>query len=162
MPSKTKSCGRARILFEVLGHLDSERLIRVKKQQALGRAARKLSGKLGNTAITKALYEGEECSEHWRVKTILLCVNKAKIRASDDTPFLQEPLLSAFGTRNNTPAMDAVLQGSNHPPAVTCSYAWDLLHQLSSPPIPVDVHPFSPRKIITPLDNTKVWRKAKE
>ena len=41
----------------------SEQLLRVEKQQALGKAAHKVSGKLGGLAVTKVLYDGEECSD---------------------------------------------------------------------------------------------------
>ena len=71
---------------------DRKRLLRVEKQRELGRIAKAVTGKLGNKSVFKVEYQGKECNSQKEVETALFNVNEAKYRASDDTPFMQEPL----------------------------------------------------------------------
>ena len=126
--------------LQSLGTKDSQHLLCVEKHQALGCAAKQVSGKLGNTSVTKVIFEGEELNDQHAVESALLRVNEAKIRSSELTPFLQEHLLSAFGIYNSTPATHAILAGTYQlPPGIT-QYTCDLLRHLSTAPIPPDVH----------------------
>ena len=75
-----------------------------------------MSGKLGNTSVMKVIFKGDKLHDQHDIESVLLHVDEAKIRSSESTPFLQEPLLSAFGIHNTTSATDAVLCGTFQPP----------------------------------------------
>ena len=94
--------------------------------------------------MTKVLYNGVECTDWSTIEQALLHVNENKIRASEDTSFLQEPLLLLFGTRNLTPATVAVMDGTFHCPGDVPQCTHDLLASLRWPTVPSDVLPFSP------------------
>lgn len=152
-----------RVTFlQTLKPKDRDRLIRVEKQRELGRAAKKVTGKLTNNSVVKVIHNGHECSDRNEVEAVLLQVNEAKIRACEDTPFLQEPLVSAFGFRNDTSATDDVLEGNYLCPAGTSACTQDLLSHLQTAPIPPDVQAYIPRRFISTEDNTKAWKRAKE
>ena len=53
------------------------------------------------------------------MEKVLLQINYEKMRASDHTPFMQEPLRSEFGCRNDTKAADLVIEGAHVPPIGT-------------------------------------------
>jgi hypothetical protein len=97
------------------------------------------------------------------IEGVLNEVNYSKLRQSDDTPFHQEPLLSEFGNKANTPAAEEVLHGTYTPPENTDKYAKILLEALATPPeITNNTGNFTPRRFITPTSNINGWRKAKE
>ena len=148
--------------LQSLATKDSECLIRTKHQWELGRAAKHVTGKLTDQSVTKVLHNGVECTDQSSIERALLQVNKNKIRASKDNPFLQEPLLSEFGTRNITPATQAIMEGTFQcPPGISqCTQA--LLASLHCPTVPNKVVPFSPQQSITWMDNTRAWKCAKE
>jgi hypothetical protein len=134
---------------------DRDRLIRVEKQRELGRAAKRISGKLTGTSVTKIIHHNEECCDRRQVETILLQVNEAKIRSCEDIPFLQEPMSTVFGFRNETPATQEVLDG-----VFDCTK--DLLKHLQTAPIAPEAEVLTPRKHISTDDNIKAWKRAKE
>ena len=68
-----------------------------------------------------------------------------------------------FGYRNNTPAREAVLNGTYTPPPGTDPSAAALLAGLHYPaPPPPHVHLYELVQYITTEDHIKGWRKAKE
>jgi hypothetical protein len=148
--------------LQTLKPKDKDTLLRVEKQRDLGRAAKKVSGKLTSTSFTKIIHNDNERTERGEVKEALLEVNEVKIRACKDTPFLQPALASIFGHRNDTPATPEVLAGTFECPGNTSAHTRDLLQHLQNAPIPPDVQHFSPRRIISTEDNVKAWKRAKE
>jgi hypothetical protein len=141
---------------------DRDRLEKAEQQRALGRLAKSISGKQGGGNVTKVIHNDIECTSRKEVEDILLRVNEAKIRACEDTPFMCEPLVSDFGYRNNTPASQAVLEGTYVCPPGTDRFAALLIDKLKRPPLSPTATPFVPRKHITLEDNTRAWNKAKE
>ena len=75
--------------------------------------------------------------------------------------FMNEPLLSVFGYRNDTPSADAVLQGTFQPPPTTPPAGVELLKAMQADP-PLPHISFRPRKIITTDDHIKAFKKVKE
>jgi hypothetical protein len=120
--------------LQTLKPRDRDRILRVEKQRDLGRAAKKVSGKLTSTLVTKIIHNGNERSERAEVEEVLLQVNEAKIRECEDTPFLQQPLVSLFGHRNDTLATQEVLAGNFVCPAETSACTRDLLQLCNVPP----------------------------
>ena len=108
-----KNHADSRIKFlETFSEKDRKRILRAEEQRKLGRIAKLVTGKLGSKSVTKIEIDGEECTSQAAIERTLLQVNEAKCRACEETPPLQEPLLLDFGYQGNTPATDAVLDGS--------------------------------------------------
>ena len=79
--------------MEQFSSKDRKRLQLKEQARALGRAAKRATGKMASKSVTKIEVDGVECTSCHAMETKLLEVNYAKIRASDDTAFLQELLL---------------------------------------------------------------------
>ena len=94
---------------------------------------------------------------------MLLDVNREKTRASDDTAFMMEPLLSEFGYRNDTQAAQEVLEGTYVPPEDISDACKKLLQGLRTPHnIRIRPTKFRPRRRITTEDHIKAFKRAKE
>jgi hypothetical protein len=142
---------------------DRDRLKRNEAARELGRIAKYVNGKLESKSVTMCLTEGVKYHTKEGIEGVLNKVNYSKLRQSDDTPFHQEPLLSEFGNKANTPAAEEVLHGTYTPPENTDKYAKILLEALATPPeITNNTGNFTPRRFITPTSNINGWRKAKE
>ena len=142
---------------------DRDRIQRTEAQRALGRAAKLVTGKLASKSVTKVKINGQECTSKEAIEATLIEVNSNKIRACEDTPFLQEPLYSWLGPRNDTPVSDTVLTGTAQPPENIDPHAralLDLLHLLDIPPN--DPKTYHPRHYISTSDHINGWQKAKE
>jgi len=153
-----------RIKFlDTINPKDKDRLIRTERARELGRIAKLINGKLESKSVTMCITNGQEYHAKKDIETILNTINYDKYRQCDDTPFLQEPLCSAFGNLAQLPAADAVLAGTYHPPPLCDPYAKLLLKALKTPSaIIANPTNFSPRSQITPETNLHGWRKAKE
>jgi hypothetical protein len=88
--------------LDTLAPKDRDRLKQTEKARELGRAAKRTTGKLQSKSVTKVIVDGTECNTKPAMEQALHKINYAKIRASDDTPFMQPPLVHEFGYRNNT------------------------------------------------------------
>ena len=148
--------------IETFAPKDCDRIRRTEEQRQLGRISCSITGKLDSKSVTKIEINGEECSDQGLIEATLLDVNEAKIHASDDTPFLTQPLLSDFGYRNNTHNCDAVLRGQYEPPPGTHPATALLLRHLAAPPAPSASLTFRPALEITLDDHIKGWKRAKE
>ena len=56
------------------------------------------------------------------IEQALFPINEAKIRSSEDTPFMQHPLTTDFGYHGNPTTINAVLDGTYEPPNNTDQY----------------------------------------
>ena len=113
---------------------DRERIKRVEHQRRLGLCAELVTGKLESKSVSHGEHRGKEYITRQGVEKVLLEVNKAKTRASDDTMFMLEPMQSIFGYRGDTIATEQVLQGTFHPPPGTSAAGILLLDALKRPP----------------------------
>ena len=86
-------------------------LKRVEQQRELGRLAKAVTGKLESKSVTKIEHNEQEMTSKADIEKVLLQINYEKTRASDNTPFMQEPLRSEFGYRNDTEAADLETEG---------------------------------------------------
>jgi hypothetical protein len=125
--------------------------------------AKNISGKSASKSVTKVEHQGREYTTQADIESVLLPVNEAKIRASEESPFMQMPLLGDFGYRKNTTFHEQVLQGTYLQPP-TCDLATaTLLQGLRLPPqTPADKIPFQPHTHITTDDHIKGWKRQKE
>ena len=140
---------------------ERDRLKRTEKQRQLGRWAKRVTGKAVSKSVTKVEHQGHEYTTKQGVESVLLEVNRAKTRASDDTMFMMEPMRSLFGYRNETTAADEVLNGTFVPPEGTPEAGRLLLEALKRPteaPAPDT----QPRTHITTDDHIRAFRRAKE
>jgi hypothetical protein len=141
---------------------ERKRIMRVEKQRKLARMAKSVSGKLASKSITKIEHDGQEYTMQEDIDKILLRVNESKIRASENTPFMQSPLVDEFGYRKNTPSHDQVLNGTYSIPR-HCSRATNLLIQgLARPSAIQGKLQYLPRTHITTDDHIKGWKRQKE
>lgn len=140
-----------------------EKLKRKEEQRKMGRIAKLVTGKLESKSVLKLETEAGELTEKKDIEQCLLRVNKAKTHASDNTPFLQEPLLSDFGYRNTGENGDKVLAGTYQPPPGTNPYAEILLRELKrdEPPGIPSTTAYHPRKFISTEDHIRGWKRAK-
>ncbi|CAB9522814.1 unknown protein [Seminavis robusta] len=153
-----------RIRFlDQLNPKDRQRLKRKEAQRELARAAKRITGKAASKSVTRVEHNGQECTTRAEIEAILAQVNESKYRSSEDTPFLQPPLLSAFGTQGNLPASNQVLAGTYLPPVGTDVYTALLLQHLRRPEVSDSSRPhFQPRTRISTDHHIRGWRKAKE
>jgi len=150
----------ARVRFmDTFSPKDKARLLRHEAQRRLARAAKQITGKLGNKSVTKVEHNGQECTTKETIEAALLPINAAKIRASDDTPFMQEPLVSEFGYLADTAAAERVLDGTYQPPEDIDTYARLLLTEFEKatnlPDDPTQAY-------ISTEEHIQAWKKAKE
>ena len=153
-----------RITFlDTLDPKDKDRLQRNEKAREKGRIAKMITGKLQSKSVTKAIVDGHEYNTKVEIEDTFKTINYAKIRASDDTAFLQEPLVSVLGYCEDQPADDAILQGTFIPPPHTDQYAKLLLQGLKQPPsLQPSQRSFHPRKYISTADHIRGWKRVKE
>ena len=93
-------------------------------------------------------YQGQELTTQKDIERVLFKVNHAKIRASDDTMFMLEPMRSIFGYRGYTPAMEQVLDGT-FPTPPDIEEAGHLLLKSLQRPVPKEGVQVPVRKVIT-------------
>ena len=149
--------------LDTLDRKDIDRLKRNEAAREKGRAAKLITGKLQSKSVTKVELNGRESTKKVDIENVFKAINYAKIRASDDTAFLQTPLRSIFGYRKDTPADDAVLSGTFQPPPNTDPHAIQLIQGLRQPPqLLPENRSFHPRTTITTEDHIRGWRKVKE
>ena len=79
------------------------------------------------------------------------------VHSSEDTDFLQPPLVDIFGYRGNEAIENQVLQGTYVPPALASRHAKLFLSQCT---LPDDLPPSDPA--ISMADHSSTWWKAKE
>ena len=163
LKAKKKHADLRTSFIKTLPPKDRERLLRHEHQRKMGRYAKAVTGKLESKSVTKIEHNGQEMTTQEAIEGVLLEVNRAKTRASDETDFMTEPLRSEFGTRNNTQAAEQVLNGTYMPPAGASVASRILLAGLRTPHnIRVRNTKFRPRRYITTEDHIKAFRKAKE
>jgi hypothetical protein len=138
------------------------RLLRIKEQRRLGTIARAVNGKLQSKSINRIKHDGNELEVREEIERSLLQVNEDKIRASEATPFMQNPLLQDFGYNENREAHAQVLRGTYIPPH-TCSKATSVLLKNLITPTPTRTSECNcPTTHITTSDHIKAWKKQKE
>ena len=163
LKAKKKHKALRRGFLDTLPPKDRERLKRHERQRHLGRCAKAVTGKLESKSVSKVEHDGQEMTTQKDIETVLLEVNRAKTRASDSTTFLQQPMLSEFGRRNETESAQQVLDGVYNPPDGTSNACRKLLHNLRTPHnIRIKRTKFQPRRRITTDDHIRAFRKAKE
>ena len=151
-----------RIAFiDTLSPKDRDRLKRVEAQRELGRAAKRVTGKLESKSVMKVIINGQECTKRSEIEPALCNINYSKIRASDDTTFLQPDQLQEFGAQGETEASDEVLEGTYTPLTTTDPYAQTLLQGLQIPDA-FQTSPFQPRRYISTECHQRGWKRAKE
>jgi hypothetical protein len=111
-------------------------------------------GKLESKSVTKVEWQGQEMTSRNEIEHTLLEVNCAKTRASEHTPFLQQPLVNEFGYQADNANAQAVLEGTYTPPADTSPNAARLLAALRTPHnIRIRKTKFRPRRVILTDDH---------
>ena len=161
--AKRKHRDLRKTFLDTLPPKDRDRLKRHEKQRELGRCAKLITGKLESKSVTKVELDGVEHTTKESIEAVLLDVNREKTRASDDTAFMMEPLLSEFGYRNDTQAAQEVLDGTYVPPEDISDACKKLLQGLRTPHnIRIRPTKFRPRRRITTEDHIKAFKRAKE
>ena len=93
------------------------------------------------------------------VEDAIIDTNKFKYSQSTDTPPMQPSFVAEFGYTGNTPAAEAVLNGTYVPPPDCDPVLQDFLAHCKRPPgIPTDVCP----RHITTTEHSNGWKKAHE
>ena len=139
---------------------DRERIKRVEHQRRLGRCAKLVTGKLESKSVTRVEHRGREYITRAGVEEVLLEVNRAKTRASDDTMFMLEPMRTIFGYRGDTIATEQVLLGTFQAPPGTSEEGLLLLASLKRPQR-TNRH-VNPRLYISTEDHIRAFKKTKE
>jgi len=134
-----------------------DRLRRVEQACRLGMVARAINGKLDSLSVLRVEHNGVQCETQAAIEGALFPINKAKVHSSEDTDFLQPPLVDIFGYRGNEEIENQVLQGTYSPPAGASRHAKLFLSQCTLP----ENLPLSNTAIST-TDHRTAWRKAKE
>jgi hypothetical protein len=139
-----------------------EKILRAEKQRKLGNVAKSVMGKLVSKSITKVEHEGQKFTTQEDIERVLLPVNEAKFRASETTPFMQEPLLWDFSYQEACQAHEQVLQGTYQIPP-TCDRAMAILIRgLAMSTVLINLAVYKPRWYISTEDNINGWKKQKK
>jgi exonuclease III len=139
-----------------------KRLRKVEEQRRLGKMAKSVTGKLASKSIIMVEHEGKEYFTKEEIEEVLLQVNENKVRASEETPFMQDPLTRDFGYGIESQEHDRVLEGTYIAPP-ECDQATALLIQgLKKPESFYTMQEALPRTRITTADHVKGWKKQKE
>ena len=117
-------------------------------QRELGRAAKRVRGKLESKSIMKVINNGQECIKHSGIEPALWDINYSKIRGSDDTTFLQPDQLPEFGAQGETEASNEGLGGTYTPLTTTDPHEQTLLEGLCIPEA-FQTSPFQPPHYIS-------------
>ena len=150
-----------------------KRILVREEQRRQGMISKLVNGKLGNTGVTKVEIvdaDGEHildengapqvCRTQREILDLLSPINESKGRASEHTPFMQEPLLSAFGYHGKREAIEQVLNGTFQPPPGTDPYAAEFL-QFAKRDDAIATRGDSP-SYISAADHSKGWATARE
>jgi hypothetical protein len=131
-------------------------LLRLEAQRHLARIGKGISGKLISKSVTRMEHLGVEHTTQESIEEALFPVNKAKVRASKNTSFMQMLLLGDFEYRRDKIAHEQVLPGTYETP----------IQLIKGPkraqPTPPKVQDFNPRTHITTDDHIKGWKRQKE
>ena len=145
-----------------------DRILCQEESRRQGRVSRMISGKLKGGSVTRVLrsemVNGQEvlteCSTRKDINDLLMEVNPVKYKQCGNSPFLQEPLLTAFGYTGDTAATEQVLAGTYVPPPGTARYTQLLLQHMKRPST-ITPAPMTPDFVSTE-DHQQSWRRAKE
>ncbi len=157
-----KNHADSRIKF--MDHFDEEvrnRLLRIEQQRKLGRGSKWLSGQNKSKSVTHVVANGVEYSNKTGIENAVMPINEAKYRACEQTPFLQEPLLSDFGYTGHSENIDAVVNGTYTPPEGTDEYAKTLLSVMQRPDH-VATSEFKISTYVSTEEHQRAWKRAKE
>ena len=133
----------------------------VEEMRRQGRVARSITGKLTSGGVNMVIdLDGKTCTDKTSVEAATITANKNKYSQCLHTPPMQPSIVRDFGFDGNTPAADAVLDGTYDPPSDIDPTLQTFLQHCKRPPsVPPD--PPCPRYVTT-KDHIQAWRKAKE
>ena len=94
--------------LDTLEPSDKKRLLVTEEMRRQGRMAKRITGKLASKSVTRVIVDGQICTAKDELDAIFLEVNHAKMHASEDTPFMIEPLVSVLGYKGDPAAMEAI------------------------------------------------------
>ena len=143
-----------------------KRLITTERQRSLGKKARLIRQKGMKEPVKRVEYYDPqtdtmvECLTHDAIVDACAQSNIARQTQTEDTPFMQPPLLDHFGYLADTPYAEEVLNGTYIPPTDTDIYARELLQAMKRPPEIEQAGEISLE--ITLQDHILGWKRQKE
>jgi len=138
---------------------------RTEQQRRKGRAARRLRGKPGKTAVVKVTFRdamGNErvADDHETLVKACAESNRRRQMQCQDTPFMTPPLLDKLGYLADTPAADEILKGTYEPPPGLDQYTRELLRELE---MPEKIRAAGPMSVeVSAEEQLLAWKKQKE
>jgi hypothetical protein len=123
-----------------------------------------MQGKLQRNATTQVYVNSQEgrrlITKNEDIEDACIEENIARFSQSEDTPFMQEPLLSALGYLADTPAAESILQGTYKPPTELDRYTKLFINELRMPDNIRNGHQMSDE--VTCKGNKRAWSRQKE
>ena len=96
------------------------RLLRTEEQRHKGRVATRITQKLQGGSVSKVIDTDSygnpfECTTQEAIETAVAACGQNKYSQTNETPFMTPPLQPLFGYAADTPAVEAVLDGTSPP-----------------------------------------------
>jgi len=89
----------SRIAFtDIFPAKDRDRIKRNETAREMGQMAKLITGKLESKKVTSVVYQGRTYDTKQGIDQVLIPINEAKVRASDDTAFRISPLRQVLET----------------------------------------------------------------
>ena len=154
--------------IETFAPKDRDRILKTEEARRQGRVSKMVSGKSKGQGVggiqRSDIVDGNEVLTELNTPALvyetLLQINSSKYQQCDNSPFLQEPLLSEFGYFGNFANTEAVLEGTYVPPPGTDYYASLLIQHMKRPP-GMPPEPQCPLFVSTD-DHVASWKRTKE
>ena len=129
------------------------------------RRIRHIYGQTKNCGVTSILAPNEsgewiELTARTDMEAAIMEENESKYHQTQDTPFMQAPLLQDFGYLGLGPHADAVIQGTYHPHPDVDPYTKKFIAHLTAEPV---IRSSSPVPVFYTTNEWQAgWRKSKE
>jgi hypothetical protein len=141
-----------------------QQLRTIEQQRTVARNIKRMQGKLQRNATTQVCISNEQGRRTVTSKEDIedACIeeNISRFSQSNNTPLMQEPLLSLIGYLANTQAAEDILQGTFETPPETDKYTKLLIAELRMPDN-IRTNPMT-QNDVTPEDNRRAWSKQRE
>ena len=142
-----------------------KRILRAEEQRRKGRICRRINQKLAGGSVTHVIVtdpDGSQrtCNDKDSIEAACLETHENKYRQTEDSPFMQDPLLRDFGYQDAYYHAEEILLGIYDIPDGVSIHTKRMIAEMKMPPEILEYDPCP--DFVSDHSHTSAWRKAKE
>ena len=142
-----------------------KRILRAEEQRRKGRICRRINQKLAGGSVTHVIVtdpDGSQrtCNDKDSIEAACLETHENKYRQTEDSPFMQDPLLRDFGYQDAYYHAEEILLGIYDIPDGVSIHTRRMIAEMKMPPEILEYDPCP--DFVSDHSHTSAWRKAKE